>query len=443
MKMEKCMENDKRITAVVGAGAILDFDLPEGVQKPTTKYITGEVIGIKEINSVSEEPITEIEDAYNVLKHEYPIEPDFEMLFHVLEMWYAYGHVWRDTANPPKNHSMYPVFAPFVSPRQKVDVDNVRQAIFHFLLKVMDIINSYNAPYIADESFNKWYRNFWKGYGGCWDVFNLNYDTTIEHSLDHCEDGFEDIPGQKDFQHFVPQKLWTNANGWSTMSHLHGCIEFFDERYEKKVYDREVLKYGFHDMYKYDSYEKVRDRYIGTGKSLKSNQSGEQLVGTPIITGLRKNDKLNIVPFDFYHGHLFNCILKNNSLLLVGYSFGDVYMNHVIERMELIHGNRKRVVLIDHWQLDNNDDEQDAGQKAYWIKTMMRQYAYNNKVNNELIHFLCRMTGRMSLYNVVQCFRNYDLTGPMVSDNGCLMLFIGGFKAAAEYKDEIYGFLNS
>ena len=48
-----------------------------------------------------------------------------------------------------------------------------------------------------------------------------------------------------------------------------------------------------------------------------------------------------------------------------------------------------------------------------------------------------------------QCLRRlyalsyYDRKGPMVPKNGCLMLFIGGFKAASEYRDEIYGFLNS
>jgi hypothetical protein len=439
------MEEKKRITVVVGAGAILDFDLPEGVQKPSTKFITDEVIRIKETNSISGTVITEIAEIYNVLNKEYPVEPNFEMLFHVIEMWYAYGYVWKDPINLPKNPEMYPVFAPFVSPKQGMDVESVRQATHHFLLKVMDIINSYNAPYLADESFNKWYRDFWRDYGGCWDVFNLNYDTTIEHSLDHCEDGFEGIPGQKDFQHFVPQKLWENVNGWSTMSHLHGCIEFFDERYEKDVYEKEVLKYDFHDMYKYESYEKVRERFSGSWKSLRSNQAGEQLICTPIITGLRKNDKLNIVPFDFYHGHLFNSILKNNSLLLVGYSFGDVYMNHVIERMELIHGDSKRIVLIDWWPL--HVDEKIAGitdsEQMGCIKSMMQQRVRDTDFNKELGYFLCRMTGKTQFDEAVTCFKNYDRIGPMVSLNGCLMLFIGGFKAAAGYKDKIYDFLNS
>lgn len=435
----------KRITAVVGAGAILDFDLPEGVQKPSTKHITDEVVAMEISEPLSNKPITEIRDAYELLKQEYPVQPHFEMLFHVLEMWYAYGWVWKDTVNTPKNPSMYPVFAPFVTPRKGFKIDNVHHAMHHFLLKVMDIVNSYNAPYLADESFNKWYRDFWKNYEGCWDVFNFNYDTTIEHSLAVCEDGFEDIPRQKDFQHFVPQKLWSNPTGCSTMSHLHGCIEFFDERYEKEVYKKEVLKYDFHDMYKYDSYDKVRKRFIGSSKSFKSNQAGEQIVGTPIITGLRKTDKLNNVPFDFYHGHLFNCVLKNNSLLLVGYSFGDMYMNHVIERMELIHGDNKRVVLIDWWPLygEEHIDSISDDEKAAYVREMMTQRMYDDDFNNELGYFLCRMTGKTHFDDALSSFENYDRQGPMVSKNGCMMLFIGGFKAASAYKDEIYGFLNS
>lgn len=230
------------------------------------------------------------------------------------------------------------------------------------------------------------------------------------------------------------------------MSHLHGCIEFFDERYDKDVYKKEVLKYGFHDMYKYDSYDKVRDRFMGSSKSFKSNQAGEQLVGTPIITGLRKTDKLNIVPFDFYHGHLFNCAIKNNSLLLVGYSFGDVYMNHVIERMELIHGEKKRIVLIDWWPLSGDDhinEIVDEEEKAGFVKNMMKHRSYDDDFNNELGYFLCRMTGKTHFEEALNCFRRYDRVGPMISENGCLMLFIGGFKAASNYRDEIYGFLNS
>ena len=77
------------------------------------------------------------------------------------------------------------------------------------------------------------------------------------------------------------------------------------------------------------------------------------------------------------------------------------------------------------------------------IKEMMRQRIWETDFNNKLGYFLCRMTGKTHFDEAVTCFQNYDRKGPMVSLNGCLMLFIGGFKAATEYKEDIYSFLNS
>lgn len=437
----------KRITTIVGAGAVLDLDLPAGIMHPSTKNITDSVRELREKNVLSGKDIIEIEEIYQILKDEYPCYPNFEHIFHVLEMSIAYGWVWQHPTSLPKTTTMYPVFAPFTSPKWLFDFDNVKQALDHVILSIMDIVDGYNAPYLDGICPNQWYRDFWRGYPGEWDIFNLNYDTTIEHTLDHCEDGFDDIPGQPEFQHFVPQKLWENPNGYSTMSHLHGCIEFFDSRYSPEIYEKEYVKYGFHDLYKYPSYKKVRGMFIGTGKSKPSNQAGEQYVNAPIITGLMKPDKLSILPFAYYHSHLYNCVMRNNSLLIVGYSFGDLYINQILERMELVYGNAKRVVLIDYWQLlvDNEtiDSIPDNKERSACVRNMMVKEIIGNKISNDLAVFLCRMTGKSAARFAVESFANYDNVGPMVSENGCLMLFIGGFKAASAYRREIYEFLNS
>lgn len=136
--------------------------------------------------------------------------------------------------------------------------------------------------------------------------------------------------------------------------------------------------------------------------------------------------------------------LKNNSLLLIGYSFGDVYINHVIERMELIHGDKKRIVLIDWWPINEEIEKiTDENIKQGLIKENMKFYTYEDNINHELFKFLCRMTGKTQFEEVMKSFKSYDRSGPMVSTNGCLMLFIGGFKAASEHKEIIYDFLNS
>ena len=362
-------------------------------------------------------------------------------------MFMAYGWVWQHPSAMPLTAKLFPVIAPFTASKWLFDRENVNQALDYVLLTIMDIVNGYNAPYLSGVTKNTWYRSFWKDYEGAWDVFNLNYDTTIEHTLDDCEDGFDVIQDQPEFLHFVPQKLWENKRGASTMSHLHGCIEFFDSRYKNEVYEKEVFKYGFHDLYKYDSYDKVRDMYNGSSKSKPSNQAGEQYVNTPIITGLMKTDKINILPFAFYHSHLYNCIMRNNSLLIVGYSFGDLYINQLVERMELIYGEKKRVVLINYWKLMVEDKviekKPEGEERSAFIKEMMAAKVHGNEIGEGLGYFLCRMTGETMFETAIRSFKYYDRKGPMVSKNGCLMLFIGGFKAASDYRDEIYGFLNS
>lgn len=437
----------KRITTLIGAGAVLDFDLPKGTIWPSTENITNEIRKIRKKNILTDKDIVEVEEIYQILKKEYPVYPNFELIFHVLEMFVAYGWVWQHPTSMPKTTKMFPVFAPFTAPKWLFDRENVNQALEYVLLTIMDIVNGYNAPYLAGVTKNTWYRRFWKDYDGAWDLFNLNYDTTIEHTLNNCEDGFDVIQGQSEFLHFLPQKLWENKRGASTICHLHGCIEYFDSRYRNKVYEKEVLKYGFHDLYKYNSYDKVRDMYNGSSKSKLSNQAGEQYVNTPIITGLMKTDKLNILPFAFYHSYLYNCIMRNNSLLVVGYSFGDLYINQLIERMELIYGDKKRVVLIDHWKLMVEDKEiekkQEGEERSAFVKELMVAKVHGNEIGDELGMFLCRMTGETMFESALRSFKHHDRKGPMVSNNGCLMLFIGGFKTASDYRDEIYGFLNS
>lgn len=178
--------------------------------------------------------------------------------------------------------------------------------------------------------------------------------------------------------------------------------------------------------------------FMGSSKSSPSNQAGEQFVNTPITTGLMKTDKLNILPFAFYHTYLYNCVMHSNSLLIVGYSFGDLYINQLLEWMELIHGEKKRVVLIDYWKL-LNDNVKRSGD----VRDMMIPKTYDEEISDALGTFLCRMTGESDFYNAVKSFNFFDRTGPMISKNGCLMLFIGSFKEITKHRDKIYEFLNS
>lgn len=413
-----------RTTAIIGAGAVLDLIPQEGAIFPSTKRITEEVVNIQMTNSTTSCPITEIRDAYEALVLVFGKDNvNFEMLFHALESYYAYSSGWWQEACA--NPDMFPAFAPLTRPKLCLDPGNIRLVLNAYLLRIMDIVNSYNEPFIHDvEEGNFWYRDFWRNYPWRSDSFVLNYDTTLEHSLGKYEDGYEVMANEPDVQRFVPQNLWSACcRDLPTVCHLHGTILYFD-RWNPTNNPEELVRYDFHDMYKYDSYHIVKEKMESSSKSLMNNQAGEQFANTPIITGLRKTDKLNIMPFDFYHGHLYNCILNNHSLLIVGYSFGDLYVNHVIERMALIHRDRKRIVLID-----------------YWTRSIEIGKLTSDGLSSHLMDFIQRMTDRPTIDDALSSFRESCSDGPLKSENGCLMLFIRGFKdAVCNHQAKIYEF---
>lgn len=137
---------------------------------------------------------------------------------------------------------------------------------------------------------------------------------------------------QTDPTPFFPQKLMENARQLSTVNHVHGCINYF---YKDNVND-DLFEINIHDLYLFPNYEEVRKRMIGRGQSNPSAQNNEQYYAGPIITGLRKTDKLNCMPYDFYHGNLYNAVMQSNAIVIVGYSFGDLYVNNLINRMHAI-----------------------------------------------------------------------------------------------------------
>lgn len=192
-------------------------------------------------------------------------------------------------------------------------------------------------------------------------IFILNYDTTIEQTINEYEDGYEPDGIQDKFLRFNPHRLLNNPDGLSTINHLHGCINYYFSTYKDS--NQDVYTFQSRDLYKYPDYATVRELMLGRGQSSPANQSGETYKSAPIITGLRKLDKLNCIPFDFYHANLVNCLTRNHKLIICGYSFGDSYCNQLIERMLYMHGSRARIVLIDKWNIPV-EDRYHAG---YWL----------------------------------------------------------------------------
>ncbi len=426
---------ESRTTVIVGARLPLNMSLPEDVIYPSTANITQEVIAdYPDYSKFHSNPIPTtniVRQFYELLCADYPIcgqgigNINFEQVFHCLESYISFGRSW---SNSCANTDICPVFGPFTKPSKIFDVREISSVMNQFLLRIMDIVAGYNS-YFEKEKHNKerWLTDFILSLGTT-DIFNFNYDTVFENVYGDggYEDGFELTPITKEYQIFNPNKLMNCQDGKSTINHLHGCINY----YHPDDPNAHVNELRFEDWVKYPTYEDVRKRMLGHSQSQPHSQTKETIYNGPIITGLNKTAKLNCVPFDFYHAYLVNTITRSNKLLIIGYSFGDLYCNQLIQRMNLIHGKDARVCIIDYFNLIENS------------RAGFNQYVYNS-VNQDLGTTLCIYSDETMFTQALTTLQPLDKTRLMKSPSGRLMLGVNGLFSAAEQKEEIITFLNS
>lgn len=204
-----------RTTVLLGAGAALEL-APDGADWATTENITRSIIDVLptgyDTYTQKRYKITLLRDIYEHICRTYspkPLDPNakgaaakvhFEILFHILEMLSTYSRSWA-----PGTHQIHRApFAPFIRPAFDFNRDDLFLASRHLLSKIYDMVYTYDSRF--SEIKNDWYRVFWSERRDAWDVFNLNYDTTIEQSLEVYEDGFEFLPDENRFMRFNAKK---------------------------------------------------------------------------------------------------------------------------------------------------------------------------------------------------------------------------------------------
>ena len=168
--------------------------------------------------------------------------------------------------------------------------------------------------------------------------FYINYDSWLEQILKRYNDGF--IPICDGYSEFSAKRLFDDDHSTS-INHLHGQIYF---SFSKKENARN--KDG---VFKKDKLEKG-EVFWGTRKT---TQSSDQIYFSPIITGLRKTDKISIPPYDAYRNHFYQSALENRNLLIIGYGFGDYYINSIINQFRDFHGDQGKIIYISHLSDDS------------------------------------------------------------------------------------------
>ena len=419
------------VTIIVGAGAVLDFD-HKGIF-PSVKNITDEVLklNIRKVDGGERPLLREIYD-YVVKKsnrvletnHIKPPQLNFENLLHVLEMCIAYSACWRKEYI---SWLAYPEFGTLIKPVKFLkDIhtyDYIRAASI-LQETVMSIVNQYDTSFREDTSSEQWYRDFWKSLSGMSNIFNLNYDNTIENSLGEYEDGFLLFEEGEDYSRFSAKRYYENKRGLSTIAHLHGQILFS----EAKEFP---FEYSIRDMVKNRDYETACKNRIGRQQN-PSNQAKEEYLQPYIVSGSRKTEKITFAPNNVYLSDLTRKVIENNRLMIIGYSFGDLYLNEILGLGMAAHGDDFKVVIIDKY--------------PSYINSYISFFQYLvHECNPQGYTFVARLAKDRLFVEIGQkefpiIVNGYDK--PLISRTGNLMMCISGFKDAVEnHKDTIMEFL--
>ena len=419
------------VTIILGAGAVLDFD-HKGIF-PSVKNITEEVLKlrIQKVDGGERPLLRELYDHVvrklnRVLEtnHIKPPQLNFENLLHIIEMCIAYSGCWS-----MKYFSWlaYPEFGTLILPvkfLKDIHTYDYIRAAYELQKTVMSIVNQYDTSFCEDKSAEQWYRVFWKSLSGRSNIFNLNYDNTIENSLGEYEDGFPPIEDGKEYSRFSARHYYENPRRVSTIAHLHGQILFS----EAKEYP---FDYSIRDMVKNRDYQTACKNRIG-GQFPPSNQAKEEYLQPEIVSGLRKTEKMTFAPNNVYLSDLARKVIENNRLMVIGYSFGDLYLNEILGLGMAAHGDDFKVVIIDKFPSYINS-------YTSWLQHL------THGCNPQEYTFVSRLAKDRLFVEIGQ--KEFPLTvgeygEPLTSTNGKLMMCINGFKdAVVNHKETILGFL--
>ena len=403
------------VTAFIGAGAVLN------IGGPTTSSLTDAIKLQQQWNGVprSNATVPAIQQIADMLDNYFaPSSANFEDIFHAVE-----SLISLQTGLAPRTAKEFkPAIGAFVSPNAAAGYNPIvlRGALEDIVNEVAQQVSRYVSGF-QPTGAHQWFANFWRNATARshWDIGTLNYDNCIEQSLprDTWEDGFYQIePG---IHRFNPAQIVSSTV--TRMLHLHGSV-FFGYPHPD-VSNRFAYEEEHEDIYRFDSTDDAHRHWFG--RSTNQSQAGESAIAGPIITGQRKPDKLLGYPYSTYQTVLHNALLNNSRLLIAGYGFGDLHFNRLLGRLTRIHGDNRRVVLIDWVHPDRRGDNwaPDADIRDWpgiqTTQALLRLSRQNHPLRGRYSH-------------------------PWVSNDGRCRVYLEGFQDAVQnHGNEIIDFLST
>lgn len=163
--------------------------------------------------------------------------------------------------------------------------------------------------------------------------FTLNYDDLLERVSPAMADGFSPF-GDDDPEVFVSNAFLNLIRREEYVCHLHGSIFF---GYSPEVHGSELVKLRTLDQAQKSYNLLTRPSYA---------QSREIADPGPLISGLRKADKLISHPYAYFHHALADELVSCQRLLIIGYGGSDFHLNFWIHRLKQYSGPDARIAVV-------------------------------------------------------------------------------------------------
>jgi len=293
------------------------------------------------------------EQIYNFLKSDphykrYNEEPNFEDLFHCLELF-------RSLKSNKKLAA--PEFVDYYENFFEITPKNSFSKIYNAIsysdldIHVLNFIRSLKESifYYDCKAPTFFYTNFFKTISKSFDevnIFTLNYDCWFDKVFERGEftDGF--VSCGEDYSEFNPNKL-LNSEERVKINYLHGNIylqDKFDYMIEKNAFDTKEWSEVVIKRNTLPQRESTNE---------KKTQSREMVEICPLVVGKLKLEKTVISPLDIYKYNLYKSLFDND-LLIIGYGFGDDYLNSILSNYRNLNQlSSAKACVITYKDLDN------------------------------------------------------------------------------------------
>ncbi|MNO23261.1 hypothetical protein D3C76_130610 [compost metagenome] len=210
--------------------------------------------------------------------------------------------------------------------------NSIRESIHTYMAVILDIINWNVKKHLINsmlKNFINWLSSIINDENQV-DLFTLNYDLLLETILIdllgpykfieyyHQAGPWFAVSKEVPRYYFNPEKVKKQRhkqNCNTRLYHLHGSVSSF-----KDLKNNKIFKIKNEEIKKHNIYKRI----------------SELMIVPSIITGGRKNDKIQETPFNFYYDQFVKKMSDAEELceklVIVGYSFRDKHINTAIAK---------------------------------------------------------------------------------------------------------------